>query len=120
MALDPRRDDSTKRPSRTTKTLACASTASRHGYAAGEYYCNRSDSNQEIFASVSIGRGIPRNEAQEITGLLCGQEFHRDWNPFENPFDDDVPFHDPLETADNQSGLSDFEQFAHHNEPVPG
>jgi hypothetical protein len=36
---------------------------------------------------------------------------------FEDPFDDDVLADDTLESADDQAGLSDFEELTHDNEP---
>jgi hypothetical protein len=43
-------------------------------------------------------------------GLFFGsQVFDRNWNAFENSFDNDVPFYYSLESADDQPRLSNFE-----------
>lgn len=49
---------------------------------------------------------------------LRGQIFDWDRYPFQNPFDDNVSLDDSLEPADDESGLANFQKFAHDNETI--
>jgi hypothetical protein len=41
--------------------------------------------------------------------FLGSQVFDRNWNAFEDSFNDDVPLDNTLKSADDQARLSDFE-----------